>query len=295
MKPFELTPHALHEHPLPEISAGDKEDRGHILVIAGCRETPGATLLSATASLRAGAGKLTIATAACVATETAIAVPESRTIALRADEDGAIAPLDQLGIDKLGALTGKVDAVLIGPGMQNEAACCMLVRSIAEIVPGTPLILDAYAISAVREHRLGSTPLITPHAGEMAHLTGDSKETILADPVRAALEAAKQWGAIIVLKGAKTVIATPDAECWLHAADNTGLATSGSGDVLAGIIGGLAARQLPLLAAAQWGVLLHARAGARLSARQAPLGYLARDISAEIPDVLRELESRMPG
>src|SRR5690606_40195903 len=168
MKPFELTAQALHAHPLPEIADADKEDRGHILVIAGCRETPGATLLSATASLRAGAGKLTIATAACVATETAIAVPESRTIALRADEDGAIAPLNQLGIDKLAALNGKVDAVLIGPGMQNEAACCVLVRHIAAILPGTPLILDAYAISAVREQRLGSTPVITPHAGEMA-------------------------------------------------------------------------------------------------------------------------------
>lgn len=294
MKPFELTAQALHAHPLPEIADADKEDRGHILVIAGCRETPGATLLSATASLRAGAGKLTIATAACVATETAIAVPESRTIALRADEDGAIAPLNQLGIDKLAALNGKVDAVLIGPGMQNEAACCVLVRHIAAILPGTPLILDAYAISAVREQRLGSTPVITPHAGEMAHLTGESKEAILADPVRAALDAAKQWDALVVLKGAKTILATPDGECWLHAADNTGLATSGSGDVLAGIIGGLAARQLPLLGAAQWGVLLHARAGARLSARQAPLGYLARDISAEIPDVLRELDKGVP-
>lgn len=290
MAPFALTPQTLHAHPLPEIAGGDKEDRGHILIVAGSRETPGASLLAATAALRAGAGKLTIATAACVASETAIAVPESRTIALSADEDGAIAPLDPYGEDKLAALRGKVDAVLLGPGMQNEAACCMLVRRIAELLPGTPLILDAYAISAVREQHLGSTPLITPHAGEMAHLTGESKAAILADPVRAALAAAKQWEAIIVLKGANTVIATPGADCWLHAADNSGLATSGSGDVLAGIIGGLAARQLPLLSAALWGVMLHARAGARLSARQAPLGYLARDISAEIPDVLRELD-----
>lgn len=290
MTPHDLTPQALRAHPLPEIADADKEDRGHILVIAGCRETPGATLLSATASLRAGAGKLTIATAACVATETAIAVPESRTIALRADEDGAIAPLVRRGMNKLAALSGKADAILIGPGMQNEAACCSLVMRVAELLPGTPLVLDAYAISAVREHDLGSIPVITPHAGEMAHLTGQSKQSIVADPVRAARNAARQWSVIVVLKGAKTVIATPDGECWLHAADNTGLATSGSGDVLAGIIGGLAARQLPLLDAAQWGVLLHARAGARLSTRQAPLGYLARDISAEIPEVLRELE-----
>lgn len=293
MKPLELTPQALQEHPLPEIAGGDKEDRGHILIIAGSRETPGASLLAATASLRAGAGKLTIATAACVATETAIAVPESRTIALTADKEGAIAALARHDMDKLAAMQGKVDAVLVGPGMQNEDACCLTVERVAQILPGTPLILDAYAISAVRSRRLGSTPVITPHAGEMAHLTGKSKQVVRAEPVAVALEAAAQWNAIVVLKGAETVIATPAGECWLHAADNTGLATSGSGDVLAGIIGGLAARQLSLLSAAQWGVMLHARAGARLSARQAPLGYLARDISAEIPDVLRELDQSM--
>jgi NAD(P)H-hydrate repair Nnr-like enzyme with NAD(P)H-hydrate dehydratase domain len=125
----------------------------------------------------------------------------------------------------------------------------------------------------------------------MAHLTGRAKEAIVADPIEAAMKAAGLWNAIVVLKGPTSVIATPDGQCWLHEADNAGLATSGSGDVLAGIIGGLAARQLPLQSAALWGVILHAQAGASLSRRQAPLGYLARDISAEIPDVLRSLDN----
>jgi ADP-dependent NAD(P)H-hydrate dehydratase len=293
MKPLSLTPQSLKQHPLPDVSGGDKEDRGHILVVAGCREVPGATVLSATAALRAGAGKLTIATAASIATGTAFAVPESRTIPLAESTDGAIAALDAIGVDALSALRGKVDAVLVGPGMQNEAACCAIARRLADIFQSIPLVLDAFAMSAAQEHCFDNMPVLTPHAGEMAHYTGIAKEEILADPVAAALKAANRWNAIIVLKGANTVISTPDGQCWLHAADNAGLATSGSGDVLAGIIGGLAARGLPLLSAALWGVVLHARAGQRLSVRQAPLGYLARDIGAEIPDVLRDLEKSL--
>jgi ADP-dependent NAD(P)H-hydrate dehydratase len=285
-----LTPQSLSAYPLPDVALGcDKEDRGHILVIAGCREIPGAALLAATAALRAGAGKLTIATASSIAPGIALAVPESRTIALNENVDGAIAALDNKGVEALSCLHGKVDAVLVGPGMQNEAACGAIARRLGKIFPTTPLILDAFAMCAVQERSFSGTPMVTPHAGEMAHLTGIAKEAILADPIDAALQAANSWNAIVVLKGAKTVIATPDGKSWLHAEDNAGLATSGSGDVLAGILGGLAARQLPLLNAALWGVTLHAQAGARLSARHGPIGYLARDISAEIPDILRDL------
>ena len=290
MTPLRLTPQSLHEHPLPDISGADKEDRGHILVVAGSREIPGATLLAATAALRAGAGKLTIATAASIAVATAFAVPESRTIALAESKDGAMTALGKDDSDMLATLRDKIDAVLVGPGMQNEATCAAIAHGIAKLFPAVPLILDAYAMSAVREQRFDTAPVLTPHAGEMAHLTGLAKETILADPINAALEAASRWHAIVVLKGPTSVIAAPDGKCWLHEADNAGLATSGSGDVLAGIIGGLAARQLPLQSASLWGVILHAQAGASLSRRQAPLGYLARDISAEIPDVLRSLD-----
>ena len=232
---------------------------------------------------------MTIATAASVAVATALTVPESRTIALKENPDGAVAPLDQEAIDILSMLRGKVDAVLIGPGMQDEAACCAIAHSLAKIFPAIPLVLDAYAMSAVQHGSLGGTPLLTPHAGEMAHLTGMSKEAIQADPISAAIQAAVQWQAIVMLKGAQTVVATPAGQCWLHTVDNCGLATSGSGDVLAGILGGLAARGLPLPSAALWGVVLHARAGARLNAQHGPLGYLARDISAEIPGVLGDL------
>ena len=121
-----------------------------------------------------------------------------------------------------------------------------------------------------------STPLIlTPHAGEMAHLCGRSKQTVSADPQGTALEAARRWNAVVALKGATTVIATPDGRLWTHCGGEAGLATSGSGDTLAGIIGGLAARGATPEQACAWGVVLHAGAGARLASR-GPLGFLAR-------------------
>jgi NAD(P)H-hydrate repair Nnr-like enzyme with NAD(P)H-hydrate dehydratase domain len=130
---------------------------------------------------------------------------------------------------------------------------------------------------------------MTPHAGEMAHLTGWTKEEICADPLAAALKAAALWKVVVVLKGAHTVIATPDGRAWRHHADTPGLATSGSGDTLAGILGGLAARGATALEAALWAVVLHAQAGVRLSLRLGPLGFLAREIAAEIPAVLQAL------
>ncbi|MBC8119156.1 MAG: NAD(P)H-hydrate dehydratase, partial [Burkholderiaceae bacterium] len=117
------------------------------------------------------------------------------------------------------------------------------------------------------------------------------KEMIQAQPAQAALDAAHAWNAVVVLKGAVTFIAAPDGSLWRHAGGNVGLATSGSGDTLAGIIAGLAARGASIEQAAVWGVALHARAGERLAARSGPLGYLARDLSAEVPALMHALRN----
>jgi hydroxyethylthiazole kinase-like uncharacterized protein yjeF len=154
---------------------------------------------------------------------------------------------------------------------------------------GTPLILDAAAMHAGRPDGFDGPMLLTPHAGELAGLTGDSKQDILAQPEAAARRAAQRWRAVVALKGAVTAIAHPAGQLWRHEGGNTGLAISGSGDVLAGLIAGLAARGAPLEQAAAWGVALHAMAGEQLSLRHGPLGYLAREISAEVPALLRAL------
>jgi NAD(P)H-hydrate repair Nnr-like enzyme with NAD(P)H-hydrate dehydratase domain len=137
--------------------------------------------------------------------------------------------------------------------------------------------------------RFERTPLLTPHAGEMAQLCAVDKGAILADPLGAARRAAARWNAVVALKGAGTVIALPDGRAWQHQSDNPGLGTSGSGDVLAGLAAGLAARGAPLHQAAAWAVALHARAGQRLARRRGPLGFMARELAAEVPRLMHEL------
>lgn len=289
--------------PIPSVD-GDKEDRGHVLVIGGSREMPGAVILAATAALRAGAGKLTVATGASVAQLVASALPESRVIGLPETEEGGI-ELASAGL--LDQLIGKVDAVLIGPGMQDEPAICAFVQALLPKFSDTKIVLDACAMGVVRNmqsaqhdqaapaHDISSRNaahvrlanlVLTPHAGEMAHLTGDDKNSIQADPLAAVCAAAIRWNAVVALKGAATFITSPAGNVWQHEGGNIGLAISGSGDTLAGIIAGLAARGASLEQATAWGVALHAQAGEQLAQRIGSLGYLARDIAGEVPGLL---------
>jgi len=278
----------LRAWPLPQPDAdGDKEERGRTLVIAGSRELVGAAALAGVASLRAGAGRLTIATVHSVASMLALAVPEARVIGLPETRAGG---LDAHGVDALRDVLEKTNAVLIGPGLQDEDAACAFVEALAPHVGRAALVLDALAMNALdRGVRFARAPLITPHAGEMAHLTGASKDEVERAPALAARAAAARWNAIVALKGARTHVATADGRSWRHDAGLAGLATSGSGYVLAGLAAGLAARGAPLEQACVWGVALHARAGATLAAELGPLGFLARELAACVPRSMREL------
>lgn len=299
--------------PMPD-AAGDKEARGRIFILGGSREMPGAVILAATAALRAGAGKLAIATGRSVAQLVALALPEARVIGLDENDDGGFYPN---AVDLVVPLIRHSDAVLIGPGMQDETMTAILMAAIRDALRAAPpdtlprLLLDACAMSIAHQERFadnvdveilsateapaGATPLLsgcfaqvllTPHAGELAHLTGLSKESIQQAPQDRAREAATRFGAAVALKGATTCIALPDRRLWEHTGGNIGLAISGSGDVLAGIIAGLMARGASAEQAAAWGVALHARAGEQLARRVGPLGYLAREIADEVPALM---------
>jgi ADP-dependent NAD(P)H-hydrate dehydratase len=304
-----MTPPTQHQHlvnidsatlrgwalPVPG-AAGDKESRGHVLIVGGSREMPGAIILAATAAMRAGAGKLTIATGASVAQLVALAIPEARVIGLAETPEGGFR---REAMDTLDPLADKVNAILIGPGMQDEAATAVLVRALLPRLEGVAVVLDACAMGVIRhpdpghEHdgpfRFEQPVVVTPHAGEMAHLTGIDKDTIVADTDQHARKAAADWNAVVALKGARTVIAAPDGAMWQHEGGNVGLAISGSGDTLAGIIVGLAARGATLAQATCWGVALHAQAGDRLAERMGLLGYLARELPGEIPSLMEQL------
>lgn len=278
----------LRAWPLPMPSGdGDKEVRGHVLIVGGSREMPGAVILAATAAMRVGAGKLTIATGKSVAQLVAMSMPEARVLGLVENDQGGFAA-DAL--DRLDPVADQIDAILIGPGMQDEAATARLVAGLLKRLEGsgTSIVLDANAMAIVRGDgfRFSQPVIMTPHAGEMAHLGGASKQAVCEDPDRHAADAAARWNAVVALKGARTLIAGADGERWQHEGGNVGLASSGSGDTLAGIIAGLCARGTTLAQATCWGVALHAAAGAALATRMGLLGYLAREIPAEIPALL---------
>ena len=279
----------LRAWPLPMPSGdGDKEVRGHVLILGGSREMPGAVILAATAAMRAGSGKLTIATGNSVAQLVAMAMPEARVLGLTENEQGGFAA-DAL--DRLDPVADQIDAILIGPGMQDEEATAHLVAGLLARLDGnaTHIVLDAKAMGIVRggHFRFTQPVILTPHAGEMAHLSGVAKEAIADDPDRHAAAAAARWNAVVALKGARTLIVNCAGERWGHEGGNVGLAASGSGDTLAGIIAGLCARGATLPQASCWGVALHAAAGDALAARMGLLGYLAREIPAEIPALMQ--------
>ncbi|MDQ2818974.1 MAG: NAD(P)H-hydrate dehydratase [Pseudomonadota bacterium] len=294
--PIDIDQAMLHAWPLPMPSPdSDKEGRGHVLIVGGSREMPGAVILAATAALRAGAGKLTIATGRSVAQLVALALPEARVIGLAETDRGGFSD-DAATV--LAPLAGKIAAILVGPGMQDEDAAAALVHALLAELAGNDVsvILDACAMATIScppdaqaPFRFAQPVVVTPHAGEMAHLSRLDKDAIHADVDRHAHDAAARWNAVVALKGARTVVAAPDGTVWQHVGGNIGLATSGSGDTLAGIIAGLAARGATLEQATCWGVALHALAGQQLALRFGQMGYLAREIPAEIPALLEQI------
>ncbi|MCD9032567.1 NAD(P)H-hydrate dehydratase [Luteimonas sp. Y-2-2-4F] len=289
--PARITAALLRGWPLPDPSEGDsKEDRGRVLAIGGSVQVPGAVLLAGLAALRAGAGKLQVGTAAAAALPLAVAMPEAKVLGLPATRAGAIRELGREAAEA----ARSAGAVLVGPGMDRSAGT----RRVAEAALAAarcPVVLDAGALDPAavrtlrRRARAGGATILTPHAGEMAAMLGADEAEIAADPAGIARTHAQAWGVVLVLKGPTTHIAAPDGRAWVNTAGCAGLGTSGSGDVLAGVIAGLAARGAGAEQAACWGVYLHARAGARLSRRLGLVGFLAREIGDEIPALMRTL------
>lgn len=281
-----LTRATLEAFPLPPVEDGDKHEHGRLLVVAGTREIPGAALLCATAAMRAGAGKLKIATVASVAPHVAMAMPESRTVGLAEDAGGNFA---DSAVEPLARLTADVDAVVAGPGMAESAAGAVLASAL--LAAPAAVILDAGvlrslpgALAAARKARM--LPVLLPHAGEMAALLCCDERKVGADPVGCGRECASTYRAITLVKGATSHVVHPDGRVWTFDGGAPGLGVSGSGDTLAGIVGGLAARGADPLTALLWGVLIHGEAGARLARRVGPVGFLAREIADEVPSLL---------
>lgn len=269
--------------------AAHKGDFGHALLVAGAFGKSGAAVLAARAAVRGGAGLVTVATPGDALPMVAAGSLESMTVALAHDAAG----LRPEAADELArALAGK-RVLGVGPGLGTGSGTVAVIR---ELVLGstTPLVLDADGLNAfagdaaaLRGRR--GPALLTPHPGELGRLLGASAAEVEADRLAAARRGAETTGAILVLKGHRTLIATPEGEVFVNATGNPGMATGGSGDVLTGFLAALLAQDLDPLAAAQLGVFLHGAAGDLAAEEVGPVGLRAGDLVERLPRVRARL------
>jgi NAD(P)H-hydrate epimerase len=228
-----------------------KNMHGHALIIAGSRDMTGAAVLCGRSAMRVGAGLVTIATAASAAPAVAArAMPEVMTAMLCETAQGAIS---FEAVEQALNLAKRASVVAIGPGLSNEDGSTR--RFVREIIERrtTPLVIDADALNALApwpDSLRGSRELpliLTPHAGEMLRLMGTDNKEALADRVRAARAFSTAHEVILVLKGTRTLVASPDGQVFINPTGNAGLSTAGAGDTLTGIITGFIAQAFGML------------------------------------------------
>ena len=260
------------------------------MVAGGSSGIPGALLLAGVAALRAGAGKLQIAAPRSAAPSLGVALPEARVFALPETSDGY---LDRKAGARAIECAHGADAILVGPGMLNDDAIRGFMDEVVRRVAERQLVIDALALSALRGGRYRFTEetrvILTPNVGEMATITGETRAAVEADPRGVAAMVAQNLNAVVAMKGPETFIATPYGEVFRYSEGEVGLATSGSGDILAGIVVGLLARGAAPDQGAVWATYLHGAAGNRLKRRMGAIGFLARELSLEIPAIMNVL------
>lgn len=280
--PVEITPAYLRTRPLPgDVAESDKDAHGKVLVVGAEPELAGATILTAMAALRVGAGKLQIAAPADYAVQLALRMPEARVVE---------------GQDRAVELAPHSDALIIGPGLMDEQRAASLTLRLLDAAPRTAFLIDAAAMTGLRlspgaAALCNGRAVLTPHAGEMAKLMDLEEDEVKRRAPQVAAACAARFHAVVALKGSETHIASPGGEVWRNSCGVAGLGVSGSGDVLAGVIGGLLARGADPATAANWGVYLHAQAGRRLSSTVGPRGFLARELLGALPPELLAAEA----
>jgi NAD(P)H-hydrate epimerase len=271
---------------------GHKGTFGHLLLVAGSCGKSGAAALAANAALRAGAGLVTVGTPASQQTTLAVKLTEVMTVPL----DEVAGELADTAFPQIAMLWQDKKVLAIGPGLGRSIATVALVQKVVKDCP-LPLVIDAdalFALSAATEllkARPVGTTILTPHPGEMALLLGITIGEVEADRVGTARRFAETHGVILVLKGARTIIAAPDGGIMINPTGHAGMATGGMGDLLTGIIAALLCQGVTPLAAAAAAVWLHGRSGDRLRPRFGDAGLLASDLLSEIPGVRCEVLS----
>ena len=272
---------------------------GRVLVLAGSANYPGAAILAASAAYRAGAGLVTLATAASLVSALVAAMPEVTYLPL---EDGPRrGALDATGAADLHRALPQYDAFVVGCGLGRDPATSSLVRQLLRDSNAARLraiVIDAdglNALSAEAWAREVVAPFIlTPHPGEMARLLNAETAEVQQQRLALAQSRAAAWGGTVVLKGANTVIAGADGRARISPVALSALATAGTGDVLAGAIGGLVAQGMDPFDAASLGVYLHGNAGERAARALGSAGTTARDVLTHLALAGRSLAGEEP-
>lgn len=290
-KPTTIDSDWLADYPLPDhVASADKDDRGHVLVVGGSRRVPGGLRLTGESALRAGAGRLQFATIGSLAVGLGLAVPEAGVLQLAEDPDGEIR---WEATEAVAKSLERSDCIVVGPAMSDAAAADPIVAAaFGALRDGFSVVLDAAAIgpaacAAGKMAGHAGQVVLTPNRGEMARLLETEIDDIAGDPEGAARRAVERTGATVIFKGPRSLVATPHGELLSYPGGGIGLATGGSGDVLAGILGGLLGRGTAVATACAWAVWLHGEAGRVLAREKGPLGYLARELPPLVPALMR--------
>jgi hydroxyethylthiazole kinase-like uncharacterized protein yjeF len=274
---------------------GHKNTFGHVLVIAGSRGMTGAASLACKGVLRSGAGMVTACLPESLADLFDLSFPEVITRGVAETRERTLSFEAWTEIESY--LKGK-KAVVIGPGLGTGENIKNIVQNV--LLTDVPVVIDADGLNVlageVEVFKTAEAPLIlTPHPGEMARLLGTEVAVVEENRVEAAFQAATNFNAIVVLKGAVTVTAIPEGLIFINSTGSPALATAGSGDVLAGVIGGLLAQGLDPAQAAVLGVFLHGLAGDMLAESKGMRGLLAGEIADFIPLACSKLERMEAG
>ncbi len=279
---------------LPRDEESHKGSYGHLLLVAGSRGKTGAAVLAADAAMRGGAGLVTLAAPASLDDILENKLTEVMTEPVAEEENGFFT--EGAATDILKQLEGKSTLVL-GPGISRKKETGQMIRHILGKL-SVPAVIDADALW----HLSGTLELIkdskaslilTPHPGEMARLLRISAAEVQADRLGISKRFAAEYGCYLILKGARTIIASPSGEAFINSTGNAGMASGGTGDVLAGLIGALLCQGCSPLESSIAGVWIHGEAGDKAAEEKGAAGLIASDIIEKIPEVMKDLASFM--
>jgi ADP-dependent NAD(P)H-hydrate dehydratase / NAD(P)H-hydrate epimerase len=286
-----LTPEEVRDLIEPRAPDAHKGDFGHAIVVAGSVGKTGAAHLAAMGALRSGAGLVTVVTPRSCQPIVAAMAPEYMT------EPVAETPVGTIDAAALEAvLRLRADVIAVGPGLGRTDAASAFVKGLLERTT-FPLVLDADALfgfgagAPALRGRDGIDVIITPHPGEMARLVGCSTEEVQADRVRMARRFATARRIYVILKGYRTVIATPDGRVFINPTGRAGMSTGGTGDVLTGMVAAWFAQLLDAEVACKLAVYLHGLAGDLTEAEKGEIAMIAGDLISRLGDALSELTS----